>query len=156
MTPTPTQPNAVPRAALIGAAILVAAALSLAGGARLVGYKPAQPAPSAVVASVALRFEDRADGAILIYLAGRGAPSTVLAPATNGFVRGVLRGLARERRAENIGPDAPFTLTRWADGRLSLDDPATGRHVDLEVFGPTNAGAFASIFEDVTRAPGAS
>jgi hypothetical protein len=28
---------------------------------------------------------------------------------------------------------------------LSLDDPSTGRHVDLEVFGPTNAGAFADI-----------
>jgi putative photosynthetic complex assembly protein len=68
-----------------------------------------------------------------------------LQPGTNGFVRGVLRGLVRERRAERIGPAPPFRLTRWADGRLSLDDPSTGRHVDIEVFGPTNAGAFADI-----------
>ena len=69
----------------------------------------------------------------------------VLAPGTNGFVRGVLRGLVRERRADRVGPQPPFRLTRWADGRLSLDDPSTGRHVDLEVFGPTNSGAFAQI-----------
>jgi putative photosynthetic complex assembly protein len=57
----------------------------------------------------------------------------------------VLRGLVRERRADHVGPTPPFRLTRWADGRLSLDDPSTGRHVDLEVFGPANAGAFADI-----------
>jgi putative photosynthetic complex assembly protein len=68
-----------------------------------------------------------------------------LQPGTNGFVRGVLRGLVRERRADHVGAAPPFRLTRWADGRLSLDDPSTGRHVDLEVFGPTNAGAFAQI-----------
>jgi putative photosynthetic complex assembly protein len=73
------------------------------------------------------------------------AASETLAPGTNGFVRGVLRGLMRERKAESIGPTAPFRLTHWANGRLSLDDPSTGRHVDLEVFGPTNAGAFAQI-----------
>ena len=66
-------------------------------------------------------------------------------------MRGVLRGLARDRRADGIGRSPPFRLTRWADGRLSLDDPATGRHVDLEVFGPTNAGAFAEILTASNR-----
>jgi hypothetical protein len=28
---------------------------------------------------------------------------------------------------------------------LSLDDPSTGHHVDLEVFGQTNAQTFADI-----------
>ncbi len=39
-----------------------------------------------------------------------------------------------------MGAETPFRLTRWSDGRLSLDDPATDRHVDLEAFGPTNVG----------------
>jgi putative photosynthetic complex assembly protein len=56
-----------------------------------------------------------------------------------------LRGLARDRRADHVGIAPPFRLTHWANGRLSLDDPSTGRHIDLEVFGPTNAGAFADI-----------
>ena len=65
----------------------------------------------------------------------------VVAPGTNGFLRGVLRGLARERKLERSAIEPPFRLTRWADGRLSLEDPATGRRIDdLEAFGPTNDG----------------
>lgn len=135
----------LPRGALIGAAVLVSSSLLMVGVARISGYGPARPPPSAVVESYGLRFEDRNDGAVLIYSAATNQLVDTLQPGTNGFVRGVLRGLARERRAENIGTAAPFRLTRWADGRLSLDDPSTTRHVDLEVFGPTNAGAFADI-----------
>jgi putative photosynthetic complex assembly protein len=98
-----------------------------------------------VVESHDLRFEDRADGAVLVYDSGDGSLAYTIEPGTNGFVRGVLRGLVRDRRADHIGSTPPFRLTRWANGRLSLDDPSTGRHVDLEVFGPTNAAAFADI-----------
>jgi putative photosynthetic complex assembly protein len=133
----------LPRGALIGAGVLVSASLLLAGVARLTGYQPERPPPSRVVSSHELRFEDRADGAVLVYEHEQLVDT--LSPGTNGFVRGVLRGLAR-------GRPPPFRLTRWADGRLSLDDPETGRHVDLEVFGPTNAGAFAEILTASTLA----
>lgn len=135
----------LPRGAVIGASTLVLASLLLVATARITGYGPAQPPASTVVERLDLRFEDRADGAVLIYAPENNQLLDTLAPGTNGFVRGVLRGLVRERRADHIGPTPPFRLTRWADGRLSLDDPSTGRHVDLEVFGPTNAGAFADI-----------
>jgi putative photosynthetic complex assembly protein len=134
----------LPRGALIGAGVLVVSSLLMVGVARITGYGPARPPASAVVESYDLRFDDREDGAVLIYDTEDRLTDT-LPPGTNGFVRGVLRGLVRERRADHIGPMPPFRLTRWADGRLSLDDPSTGRHVDLEVFGPTNAGAFADI-----------
>jgi hypothetical protein len=32
-----------------------------------------------------------------------------------------------------------------ADGKLTLEDPGTGRRVDLGSFGPTNAAAFSQI-----------
>jgi putative photosynthetic complex assembly protein len=137
--------NRIPRAALLGAGSLVIGSLLLVAFARLTGYGPAHPDPSFIVESRDLRFEDRADGAVLIYPSPQDRLVDTLPPGTNGFVRGVLRGLVRERRADRIGATPPFRLTRWADGRLSLDDPSTGRHVDLEVFGPTNAGAFADI-----------
>jgi putative photosynthetic complex assembly protein len=140
-----TEDKTLPRGALIGAGTLVIASLLLVGLARITGYGPAKPPLSAVVERYDLRFEDRADGAVLIYSDATNDLVDTLQPGTNGFVRGVLRGLVRERRADHIGPLPPFRLTRWADGRLSLDDPSTGRHVDLEVFGPTNAGAFADI-----------
>jgi putative photosynthetic complex assembly protein len=135
----------LPKGALIGAGALVVLSLAMAGIARITGYQPARPSPSAVVESRDLRFVDRSDGAVLIYSNDQDQPVDILQPGTNGFVRGVLRGLVRERRADEVGSAPPFRLTRWADGRLSLDDPSTGRHVDLEVFGPTNAGAFAEI-----------
>ena len=135
----------LPRGAIVGAGVLVVSSLLLVGIARLTGYTPAQPPVSAVVESYDVRFEDRSDGAVLVYDANDNQLTDTLAPGTNGFVRGVLRGLVRERRADHIGATPPFRLTRWADGRLSLDDPSTGRHVDLEVFGPTNAGSFADI-----------
>jgi putative photosynthetic complex assembly protein len=69
----------------------------------------------------------------------------VLPPGTNGFVRGVLRGLARERRRQEIGQQPPFRLTLWDDGRLSLEDETTGRRIELEAFGPTNLAAFARL-----------
>ncbi len=64
---------------------------------------------------------------------------------TFAFVRGVLRGFARERRLEHLGAGAALELTRWADGRLSLRDPVTGREVQLDSFGPTNSAAFAAL-----------
>jgi putative photosynthetic complex assembly protein len=147
----PPDVNRLPRAALIGAGSLVVASLLFVGVARLTGYGPAKPPVSSIVQASDLRFEDRTDGAVLVY-ATDGRLVDTLPPGTNGFVRGVLRGLVRERRADRIGSQPPFRLTRWADGRLSLDDPSTGRHVDLEVFGPTNAGAFADILIASDRA----
>lgn len=137
----------LPRGLLIGAGSLVLAALLLVCVARLTGYRPEEAPASTVIDRVDLRFEDRSDGGVLVYDVADDRLIYTIQPGTNGFVRGVLRGLARERRADHIGVTPPFRLTRWANGRLSLDDPSTGRHVDLEVFGETNAGAFADILQ---------
>ena len=61
-----------------------------------------------------------------------------------------MRGLARERKRREIGPEPPFRLARAADGRLWLEDPSTGRRIDFIAFGPTNAQAFARL---LTRNP---
>ena len=148
----PADSGPLPRGLLIGAGVLVGMALLLVITARLSGYQPAKPPPSSIVQREELRFEDHPDGAVAIYLSRENRLVDTLLPGTNGFVRGVLRGLVRGRRAESIGSTPPFRLTRWADGRLSLDDPSTGRHIDLEVFGPTNSGAFAEILAASNRA----
>jgi putative photosynthetic complex assembly protein len=97
------------------------------------------------VESRALRFEDRQDGSILVYDAESKEPFEVIAPQTNGFLRGTLRGLARGRKLSGIGSHPPFELTRWADGRLSLRDPTTARDISLEPFGPTNIAVFKRL-----------
>jgi putative photosynthetic complex assembly protein len=141
-----TSSNAIPRSVLVGAAVLIGSSILAAGAARWTGIGTTDNPTGDVVDRLALRFEDRADGAVAVFAAGDDRLVEVLAPGSHGFVRGVLRGLARERRARGVGSEPPFHLTRWADGRLSLDDPATGRTIELGAFGPTNAGAFAALF----------
>ncbi|MBD0271019.1 MAG: photosynthetic complex assembly protein, partial [Acetobacteraceae bacterium] len=71
-------------------------------------------------ASIDLRFEDLRDGGVAVRRAGDGAVVAVLAPGTEGFVRATLRGLARDRKRGDLGPEQPFRLSAWTDGGLSL------------------------------------
>jgi len=110
-------------------------------------------ADAAAVSVREFRFEDRADGSIAVLDAsGRQLVDTV-APGTNGFLRGTLRGLARERKRQGVGPEVPFRMVGHADGKLTLEDPGTGRRVDLGSFGPTNAAVFAQIMASHDAAP---
>jgi putative photosynthetic complex assembly protein len=134
----------IPRGVLIAAAAAVLLALLAATVGRVVG--PEQTTgPSHVIAVRELRFEDRLDGAVYIRDAADGSLIDIAQPGTNGFLRASLRGLARERRAQGVGAEVPFRLTHWADGRLTLDDPATGRHLEMEAFGHSNAEVFAHL-----------
>ena len=132
-----------PKGALASGGLLVGCALLAAVAGRLGAADPGPP-PSAPVAARDLHFVDRPDGAIAV-LDAAGAPVDVAEPGTNGFLRGALRGMARERKRRDFGPEAPFRLTAWADGRLTLDDAATGRRLELQAFGATNAAVFARL-----------
>ncbi|MFZ0425754.1 MAG: photosynthetic complex assembly protein PuhC [Xanthobacteraceae bacterium] len=137
-----------PRGALFGAGALVGLSLLATGFARVTGIGTSQAPTANVVQSRELRFEDRSDGGVAVYEAETGRMVDVLAPGTNGFVRGVLRGLARERRSEKVGSAPPFVLTRWSDGRLSIEDAATHERIELIAFGQTNFAAFARLLND--------
>jgi putative photosynthetic complex assembly protein len=142
----PFQDTTLPRGALLGAAALVGLSLIGATISRLYGVSATQAPPAAVVETRQLRFSDRADGAVVVTDATTGDVQ-IVAPGTNGFLRGVVRGLAQERKRQSEGGATPFRLTRWSDGRLSLSDPITQRNVYLEAFGPTNAAAFAVLLD---------
>lgn len=134
-----------PRGALMGAAALVGLTIVAAAGARLTGSGVTAPFEAAPVEVRDLRFVDRADGAVGVYAAESGEVVEIVPPGSNGFLRGVMRGLARERMLNSIADEPAFRLTRWADGRLSLEDPTTGRVIDLGAFGPTNIQTFARL-----------
>lgn len=146
-----------PRGPLLGAATLLAFVLLVVGVSRGVGTVPTgtppDPAVAAAVASRDLRFVDRPDGTVAVVDAADERVVEVLASGQDNFIRGTLRGFARERRRQDIGSEPPFRITRWADGRLSLDDSTTGRRVELSAFGPTNAEAFGRLLQrrDGTR-----
>lgn len=156
MSAAHTHENTVPRPALVLAGALVALTLALTTLVR-VGVLPREAVPATERArqGVAARqvrhltFADRADGAVVVGDADSGQTLTVLKGEGDGggFVRGVMRGMARERRMKGLGATPPFNLTQWADGALTLRDPATGRAVELGAFGATNRAAFARFLK---------
>lgn len=135
----------VPRAALIFAGALVAFSIVAAGVGRLTGATNIPPAVAPVV-SRDLLFRDQANGGIAVFDAkDPSAPIAFVAPESNGFLRGTMRTLARQRLRQDADRETPFRLTQWADNRLTLEDPATHRVLDMEAFGLTNEQAFARL-----------
>lgn len=142
----------IPRRVLIAAGALMLASIGLAAGARAANLsaRPAAVVPARQVRDI--RFEDRPDGTLSVIDAATNTEACIVPPASNGFVRGVLRGMFRGRKLESMGRDGSFRLSREADGRLTLEDPQTGRRVDLDSFGPTNSAAFARFLVDARQA----
>jgi putative photosynthetic complex assembly protein len=139
-----------PRAALFGMGGLILFTLVVVTVAQLTGYEDVGPAAADVVEQKLLRFVDAGSGEVRIYDAGNDQLVAILAPGTENFIRGVVRSLARERRAQDIGRNIPFQLALHSDNRLTLTDQATGRSIDLQAFGQTNVDAFARLLAHPT------
>ncbi len=137
----------VPKSVLWSAFGLIVCSLALTALAQATGLGTVHTPEASPMSSVQLQFDDREDGAVVVREATTGREIEVIDSGSGGFVRGVLRGMARERRLERLDTSLPFRLTRWSDGRLSIRDTATERTVELDAFGPTNAQAFAVLLE---------
>ncbi len=124
--------------ALMVTAVILIALARWTGGPVLA----ATEAPVAVLRL--LHFDDLPDGAVGVTDAGSGA-AVARFEGEQGFLRGTLRAMARERRLRGLGQDMTLELVAHTDGRLSLHDPATGTQIALESFGATNAGVFARL-----------
>jgi putative photosynthetic complex assembly protein len=142
-----------PRGALIAAASLVGFTVAFTGAvsAGLIA-KPKDEADRRVESHMAarseirLQFADATDGALLISDAATGRIVRTVAPGDEGgFIRGVLRSMARERRMMQLDKTATFRLVMWQNSSLSLTDPDTGRTIELDSFGTDNRAAFAAL-----------
>lgn len=158
MSESNTLSKTFPQAPLIAAAVLLVVTMLAAYASQFTDVDTSEFAQITPETSRDLYFADQADGSVAITVVSNEpdglAPSQVMhavEPGTGGFIRGVLRGLGRDRKLRGIGPDEPYRLTRWSDGRLSLTDPSTGIRIDMEAFGPTNIEAFARLLR--TDAP---
>ena len=140
-----------PRAPLIAVGGLVIASLLAVSAVRFTGLGGVKVADAQAMAVREFRFEDRPDGSIVVLDASGKQLIDTVAPGTNGFLRGTMRGLARERMRQGVSRELPFRMVGRADGKLTLEDPGTGRRVDLGSFGPTNAAVFAQIMASPAR-----
>jgi len=141
----------MPRGPLIAAAGLVVLSLLAVGVARLNGFEPVRATPAPVVESHDLYFFDQPGGAVDVF--ENGEQVAVLPSGYDGFVRVVLRSFTRDRKLRGLGREEPFRISRHADGRLTIEDRASFRVVDLAGFGADNIGAFAKLIEQPKATP---
>ncbi len=104
-------------------------------------------AEAGVVAKKILHFRDLPNGSVGVISADNGQMIAEV-EGQAGFVRGVLRALARDRRIRQISSDDAFELVSRSDGRLTLTDLATKNRIDLESFGKDNAAEFAAFLNN--------
>ena len=134
----------VPKGPLIGAAVLVALVFAVAITAKATGVGAAREAHSAPIEVRELRISNTAQGTLKVEDVGHGT-SMELDADRNGFLFGVMRGIRYKRQVARADSLAPLRLTRWGDGTLTLDDPATGMHVAVESFGVTHVESFERL-----------
>lgn len=136
---------------LVIGVVLVGVVLSIAT-VRFSGVGVREP-DAATVATRSLRFEDGPNGSVAV-IDARSGQVLEYVQGEAGFLRGSLRAMARERQKRGIGNGPPFQLSSRTNGRLTLEDPATGERIDLESFGPTNAATYARMLSaSPTTAP---
>jgi putative photosynthetic complex assembly protein len=148
-----TQTSPLPATPLIFAITLVFSVLAVALGARLSGVGTTHLDYTHPTATRDLRFEDAANGAVLVKDAATGEQIGEIVPGNDGFVRAVMRTLARERLLAGGTKTMPFTLTRWDNGRLTIADPTTGQKMELVGFGASNEEAFAKFLPLGSKVP---
>lgn len=136
----------VPKGPLYGAAAVIALVFTLAIIARATGVGAAREPVSAPVEQRFIRFVSDSNGGMMVYDAATNQMTTYLAPGTNGFIFGMLRGMEHRRVVAGTDPATPYRLARGADGHITLDDPATGMHVAVNSFGPTQVASVEQLF----------
>jgi putative photosynthetic complex assembly protein len=135
----------VPRRALLGAAVLIGFSFVAASLGRITGVGTTHSEYTGPVQTMSFRFADRTDGGISVIAPETGATIGVVPAGTDGFVRTVLRSFAFDRQRHGIGAGPAFIIAKWADGHSTIDDPKTGKRVDLAAFGATNMQAFEHL-----------
>ena len=137
-----------PRTPLYGAALLIAATIFVVAMGRI------SPAPALsylvrtqVAESRTLRFEDAKDGSVRVFDASTNDIVSIAAPGTNGFLRGLLRGMMRARKQNGASLTAPMRLEILTNGMVLLIDEENKVTLDLDAYGHTNAEVFKTFLK---------
>ncbi len=137
----------VPRAPLYAAAAMVFMTFTIAISARVFGVGSAAEPLSIPVEERSIRLITRDDGTMSVLDVLTGLEVIRLSQGGgNGFIFGAKRGIDYKRSLADVSPDTPFALTRWQNGKITLDDPSTGMHIAVNSFGETQVASFEQLF----------
>ncbi|MGQ9830856.1 MAG: photosynthetic complex assembly protein PuhC [Thermochromatium sp.] len=143
----PFEGRPFPKGAVIAIGALLGFIIIMVAVARLTGYMLPQAPFLPEVKSRDIRFVEQPDGSMAVLDAATDELIQTLPPGDKGFVRGLLRSMARQRKGFKADISEPFHLARREDGMVTLEDPITGIRLDLRAYGVDNAASFA-VFLD--------
>ncbi len=123
-------------------------ALILAGRSGLMDQRNAAADSTAPpIVSRHILFIDSADGVVRV-VDSQGARTLLeYQPGEGSFVRGVMRTLARQRRAIGNHDNSAVELRQVATRHLQLVDPVTDTTLILNAFGPDNLAEFSRLLK---------
>ena len=139
----------IPPAIIVGGGLVMAVSLLAVSSARM-GVAPRQAHPaSAVAAAYDFRVSaPDAAGFETVLSARDGRAVAPLSDKGDDFLPSLVDKLRQERALKGLHGDASFRLVRFADGRVSLQDPVTGRELNLESFGSVNEANAARLIAE--------
>ena len=117
---------------------------SLAGDAQTAAQKPIR---GEVSSSVEITVLDLPDGAVGVFQTQSNAPLARFESGEGSFVRTIFRSLVRDRRVRQGSAPPQFIIRGLSDGRVIVEDPSTGSHIDLDAFGHINAEQFRDMLQ---------
>jgi putative photosynthetic complex assembly protein len=147
MSTTTSNAKVFPRWFLLGAAGLMISTMLFAFVARQTDKGALRLSRAPDVAQLMIRFDEQADGSVLVRRQADDAVLEVLPRDGSTFLRGVLRSLHRERAMKRVERGAPFLLARRPDARHAIIDPVTGSRIELDGFGPSHSAAMARLMD---------
>lgn len=144
---TSSHHDANSRLMLVGVAGIVLLILAATLIARLTGFTPNSIPDTVVIETREIGFRDLPTGSVVVYEWNGEHELLELKTGEGSFLRGVVRSLVRQRAGMGDNLSAPFLLSRHSDGRLVIEDSATGEKIDLVAFGPSNSVVFATLLD---------
>ncbi len=138
----------IPKGALIAVGSLLLLTLVLVTYSRFVAGGNSASYLAEDISEVTYRdliFKDISGGLVHVFDANDSRIILEIAPGTENFIRGVLRGLVRERKSQQLGDEEPFRLAKAVNGHLILQDLATKREININAFGHSNVKSFAQL-----------
>ena len=128
-------------------AALALGSVLLASYAVLSGREPAgQPEAAPVVAERPIVIQGTGDKMAVKVMTPDGR--VLFESANGGFVSVVEIGLSRARTVHRVEGNPPVRLVKYENGRLSLQDDATGWSTELQAFGPDNRASFERLLAE--------
>ncbi|MEM8555336.1 MAG: photosynthetic complex assembly protein PuhC [Pseudomonadota bacterium] len=135
----------IPTGLIIACVVLALSSLALVSYAQYTDApNVGQPDVAAVTNERMLTLEGSRNGSVIVTDVATGRTAS-FASNESGFVSVITRGLERKRMIADVEGNPPVRIVEFENGRLALQDPASGWETELAFFGQTNRDAFAQF-----------